>query len=163
MMILICGSGYVCVFCKYKYCDFDLRIRICLCFLWRDVILLFLYSIQRSFSIRSSFFFFLNWLQLISCLIWKRRFLCGLCCVRTPNRGPADWWQKKSISRLKFWLFIDRYRLSNHGLGLKDSSHDLQSNCIISFCFYLYLIFNACVTRFDVNRTLKKFLVFRMN
>ncbi|KAG0543544.1 hypothetical protein BDA96_02G199200 [Sorghum bicolor] len=57
-------------------------------------------------------FDFVSDLEVISCLIWKRRFISGLCCVRTPNRGPADWWQKKSIGRLKFWLFIDRYRLA---------------------------------------------------
>jgi hypothetical protein len=32
-------------------------------------------------------------------------------------------------------------------LGLKDSSRDLQMNCAISFCFYIY-IFNApCICR----------------
>ena len=33
-------------------------------------------------------------------------------------------------------------------LGLKDSSHDLQPNCAISF-FPLYVILHACVQRFD--------------
>jgi len=28
-------------------------------------------------------------------------------------------------------------------LDLKDLSRDLQANCVISFCFYLYLMFYA--------------------
>jgi len=43
---------------------------------------------------------------------------------------------------------------------LKISSRDLQTNCAISFCFYLYLMLHACAVRFDVTRNLEKFLVF---
>jgi len=43
---------------------------------------------------------------------------------------------------------------------LKDSSRDLQTNCIINFYFYLYLMLHACAPRFDVTSNLKKFLVF---
>ena len=42
-------------------------------------------------------------------------------------------------------------------LGLKDSSRQLQTNCVISYSFYLYLMLHACAARFDVTRNLKKF------
>jgi len=45
--------------------------------------------------------------------------------------------------------------------GSKDSSRDLQLNCVISFCFRLYLMFHACVTRFDVTRNLVNFFGFQ--
>ena len=45
-------------------------------------------------------------------------------------------------------------------LGLKDSSRNLQINCVISFYFYLYLVLHACVARFDVTGNLEKFLDF---
>jgi hypothetical protein len=48
-------------------------------------------------------------------------------------------------------------------LGSKDSSRDLQTNCVISFCFLLYLIFYACAIRFDVTKNLNFFFVFWMN
>jgi hypothetical protein len=35
-------------------------------------------------------------------------------------------------------------------LGLKDSSRDLQVNCVISFYFRLYLVPYACAAGFDV-------------
>ena len=44
-------------------------------------------------------------------------------------------------------------------LGLKDSYRDLQVNCAINYLFYLYLIFHACATRFDVMGNLVKFWV----
>ena len=47
-------------------------------------------------------------------------------------------------------------------LSLKDSSHDLQANCAISFCFHLYLMLHA-YARFDVTRNLERILVFRVN
>ena len=40
-------------------------------------------------------------------------------------------------------------------LGLKDSSHDFSTNCVISF-FYLHLVLHACVVRFDVTDTVQK-------
>jgi len=48
-------------------------------------------------------------------------------------------------------------------LGSKDSSHNLQANCAISFYFCLYLMLHACALRFDVTENLEKFLVFGMN
>jgi len=51
--------------------------------------------------------------------------------------------------------------LSNYRvIRLKKSSRDLQTNCVISFCFYLYLIFYVCAAKFDVTRNFEKFLVF---
>jgi hypothetical protein len=41
-------------------------------------------------------------------------------------------------------------------LGLKDLSRDLQMNCAISFCFYVYLMHYTCAVRFDVMENLKK-------
>jgi len=39
-------------------------------------------------------------------------------------------------------------------------SRDLQLNCVISFCFRLYLMFHACATRFDVTENLENFFGF---
>ena len=59
-------------------------------------------------------------------------------------------------------LFLfDKHYLIMEQLGLKDSSCDLQVNCVISYLFYLYLMFHACAVRFDVMENLVKFLVFR--
>ena len=41
-------------------------------------------------------------------------------------------------------------------LGLKNSSRDLQINCTISFCFYLYLILYAYDARFNMTENLEK-------
>jgi hypothetical protein len=35
-------------------------------------------------------------------------------------------------------------------LGSKDLSRHLQTNYVISYLFYLYLMLHACVERFDV-------------
>jgi hypothetical protein len=40
---------------------------------------------------------------------------------------------------------------------LKDSSHQFRLNCVISFIFYLYLIFHAYIKRFDGIGNLKNF------
>jgi len=73
---------------------------------------------------------------------------------------------------LVIWLFrwtvvllfvCDKYYLIMDELGSKDSSRDLQLNCVISFCFYLYLMFYACAARFDVMENLKNFLIFEIN
>ena len=47
--------------------------------------------------------------------------------------------------------------------ALKDSSHNLQINCAISFYFHLYLITHARAVKFDMMRNLKKFLIFSRN
>jgi hypothetical protein len=41
-------------------------------------------------------------------------------------------------------------------MSLKDLSHKLQTNCIISFYFYLYLMLHTCAARFDVTENFKK-------
>ena len=48
-------------------------------------------------------------------------------------------------------------------LGLKDSSRDLQINCTISFCFYLYLILYAYDAIFDMIGNLEKVFGFLVN
>ena len=48
----------------------------------------------------------------------------------------------------KYYSIIDRS---------KDSSHDLQTNCIINFYFYLNLILHICAVRFDVTENLEFF------
>jgi len=48
-------------------------------------------------------------------------------------------------------------------LGSKDLSRDLQTTCVISFCFRLYLMLYTCAARFDVTGNLENFLVFRVN
>ena len=47
-------------------------------------------------------------------------------------------------------------------MGLKDSSRDLQINCVISFCFHLYLMLHVCAARFDVTENLEIFLIFKV-
>jgi len=39
---------------------------------------------------------------------------------------------------------------------LKNSSRDLQANCAISFCFYLYLMLHTYAVRLDVKENLEK-------
>ena len=46
-------------------------------------------------------------------------------------------------------------------LELKNSSHDLQVNCAISFYFRLYLVPHAYAARFDVTGNLEIFFAFR--
>jgi len=57
------------------------------------------------------------------------------------------------------FLFDKHYPIIEQ-LGLKDSSRDLQVNCVISYLFYLCLMFHTYVTRFDVMGNLVKFCVF---
>ena len=54
------------------------------------------------------------------------------------------------------WQTLSNHRVTRH----KKFVSDLQTNCVISFYFYLYLILHACVTRFDVMGNLVKFWVF---
>ena len=49
---------------------------------------------------------------------------------------------------------FDKHCLIIELLGLKDLSNDLQVNCVISFYFYLYLMFHTCAVRFDVTKNL---------
>ena len=58
-----------------------------------------------------------------------------------------------------FWISL----LYHFRLFMTNSSCDLQSNCIINFYFYLYLVFYAYVTRFSVTENLKNFLDFGGN
>jgi len=69
----------------------------------------------------------------------------------------------KSFRYCSTFVFFDKYYSIMDELGSKDSSRDLQLNCVISFCFRLYLMFHACTTRFDVTGNLENFLIFRVN
>ena len=76
----------------------------------------------------------------------------------------------KTKASFRYEIFLFRYRsicvclyqiLSNHKLTrIKNSSHDLQTNCVISFYFRLYLVFHACAAKFDVTGNFKNFLDF---
>ena len=57
-------------------------------------------------------------------------------------------------------FLFDKYYSIIEQLGLKDSSRDLQVNCVISYLFYIYLMFHACAAKFDVMENLVKFWVF---
>ena len=55
-------------------------------------------------------------------------------------------------------LFLfDKHYLIMEQLGLKDSFRNLQVNCAVNYLFYLYLMFHACATRFDVMGNFVKF------
>ena len=60
-------------------------------------------------------------------------------------------------------FLFNKHCLIMEELDLKDSSHNLQANCAISFCFHLYLMLHACVARFDMTGNLKKFFIFGVN
>ena len=49
-------------------------------------------------------------------------------------------------------IVFDNYCPTMDELGSKDSSRDFQLNCVISFCFCLYLMLHTCAARFDVTR-----------
>ena len=54
------------------------------------------------------------------------------------------------------FVFIKNCSIIDY-LGLKDSSHDLSTNCVISF-FCLHLVLHACAARFDVTVYAQNFL-----
>ena len=56
-----------------------------------------------------------------------------------------------------FSALFDNYYLIIDLLGSKDSSRKLQVNCVISYLFYLYLMFYTCAARFDVTENLENF------
>ena len=60
-------------------------------------------------------------------------------------------------------FLFDNYCLTVDQLGSKNSSRNLQVDCIISFYFCLCLMIHACAARFDVTRNLEKFLVLEVN
>jgi len=53
-------------------------------------------------------------------------------------------------------LFSNYYSIIDQ-LSSKNSSRKLQVNFIISYLFYLYLVFHACAAKFDVTENLEKF------
>ena len=66
-----------------------------------------------------------------------------------------------------FWFFVTEafsfvfgknYLIMDY-LGLKDLSRQLRANCVISYSFYLHLMFYACAARFDVTENLEKFWI----
>ena len=59
-----------------------------------------------------------------------------------------------------FSFLFDKHYPIVEQLGLKDSSRDLQINGIISYLFYLYLMFHTYTAIFDVMENLVKFWVF---
>jgi len=59
-----------------------------------------------------------------------------------------------------FSFLFDKHCPIMEYLSLKDSSRNLQTNCIINFCFHLYLMLHVYAARFDVTKNLEKFLVF---
>jgi hypothetical protein len=48
--------------------------------------------------------------------------------------------------------------LFSNFLDSKDLSCNLQTSCVISFYFQLYLMLHACVVKFNMTENLKKFL-----
>ena len=59
-----------------------------------------------------------------------------------------------------FWLLLflfDKHFPITEYLSSKDSSHELQINCVISFYFRLYLILDTCDQRFDVTENFENF------
>ena len=56
------------------------------------------------------------------------------------------------------FVFGKNYPIMDY-LGLKDSSRQLQVNCVISYSFYLHLMLHAYAARFDVTRNLENFWI----
>ena len=48
-----------------------------------------------------------------------------------------------NFGTVAFSFLFDKYYLIMDELGSKDSSHDLQTNCAISFYFRIYLMFHV--------------------
>ena len=82
--------------------------------------------------------------------------------LRRERRNEALFRSKNFLDLALLFLFDKHYPIMEQ-LGLKDSSRDLQVNCVISYLFYLYLMFHACAARFDVTGNLVKFWVFGCN
>ena len=84
------------------------------------------------------------------------------------NTGRVGWTEGLCLVCQNFWqneycsTFVCIWQiLSNSGLTrFKIFSRKLQINCVISFCFYLYLMFHACAVRFDITGNLKNFANF---
>jgi len=71
------------------------------------------------------------------------------------------------FSSENFWLlatvtlsfvFDKNYSIMDY-LGLKDSSRQLRTNCVISYSFYLHLMLHAYAVRFNVTENLGKFWI----
>ena len=69
-------------------------------------------------------------------------------------------WNEKNSATVALSFVCDKYYLIMYKLDSKYLFRNLQINCVISFCFWLYLILYACATRFDVTGNLEKFFIF---
>ena len=65
-------------------------------------------------------------------------------------------WKMDTVA-LSF-VFGKNYPIMDY-LGLKDSSRQLQANCVISYSFFLHLMLHACAVRFDVTENLEIFWI----
>ena len=97
-------------------------------------------------------------------------FLFTGCRARTgpvlwgAGVGLGDFFQKlfafekiSDFGTVALSFVCDKYYPIIDQLGSKYSSRDFQLNCVISFCFHLYLMLHACAVRFDVTGMLKTF------
>ena len=64
-----------------------------------------------------------------------------------------------ALGTVAFPFVLDKNFLIMDYLGLKDSSRQLRTNCVISYSFYLHLMLHVCAARFDVTRNLEFFLI----
>ena len=77
--------------------------------------------------------------------------------VFSHNKALFSWQKFWILGTVALSFVCGKYCPIIDKLGSKDSSCDLQANCVISFCFRLNLIFYTCATRFDVTRNLEFF------
>jgi hypothetical protein len=61
------------------------------------------------------------------------------------------------MNTVVFSFVFDKYSVIKDKLGSKDLSRKLQTNCAISYYFYLYLMLHVCAAKFDVTRNLNFF------
>jgi len=98
-------------------------------------------------------------------LVWEMKFFVFknfiiVSCFEFVTSALFSSEKISDFATVALSFLFDKYCPIMNKLGSKDSSRDLQTNCVISFYFRLYLMLHACATRFDVMGNLKNFLDF---
>jgi len=76
-------------------------------------------------------------------------------CYKAPFRCENFW----LLATVALSFVFGKNCLIMDYLGLKDSSRQLQVNCVISYSFYLHLMLHTCAAGFDVTENLENFWI----